>query len=158
MNYDVFNGDADGIFSLIQLRLNEPRKAELITGVKRDIKLLSKVMATSGDEITVLDVSMDKNKDALNTALRNNAKVFYVDHHYSGDLPKHKNLKALINEAPDVCTSLLVNGYLKGQYADWAIAGAFGDNLKVSALTLAKTTNLKADDLQALEKLGIYVN
>ena len=45
MNYDVFNGDADGICALLQLRLAEPREAQLVTGVKRDINLLSRVEA-----------------------------------------------------------------------------------------------------------------
>ena len=35
--YDVFNGDADGICALQQLRLREPREAELVTGMKRDM-------------------------------------------------------------------------------------------------------------------------
>lgn len=39
---DVFNGDADGICSLVQLRLAEPRESELVTGIKRDINLLKK--------------------------------------------------------------------------------------------------------------------
>ena len=56
--YDVFNGDADGIISLVQLRLAEPREAELVTGRKRDIKLLSRVDAKGGDQITVLDLSL----------------------------------------------------------------------------------------------------
>ncbi|MFA0622220.1 DHH family phosphoesterase, partial [Vibrio sp. 10N.222.49.A4] len=43
MHYDVFNGDADGIIALLQLRLSEPRKSVLVTGVKRDIKLVSQV-------------------------------------------------------------------------------------------------------------------
>ena len=53
------SGDADGICALIQLRKAEPREASLITGVKRDINLLAKVEAVTGDQITVLDVSMD---------------------------------------------------------------------------------------------------
>ena len=61
MNYDIFNGDADGICALLQLRKAEPRDAVLITGVKRDINLLAKVDAAAGDQITVLDVSMDTN-------------------------------------------------------------------------------------------------
>lgn len=41
MDYDVFNGDADGICALHQLRLARPRpEAQLVTGVKRDIRLL----------------------------------------------------------------------------------------------------------------------
>ena len=42
MNYDIFNGDADGIIALLQLRLADPIGAELVTGVKRDIKLVEK--------------------------------------------------------------------------------------------------------------------
>jgi len=34
---DVFNGDADGICALHQLRLAEPVESTLVTGVKRDI-------------------------------------------------------------------------------------------------------------------------
>jgi len=47
--YDIFNGDADGICALHQLRLEEPRDAELVTGVKRDIKLVGRVNAAAGD-------------------------------------------------------------------------------------------------------------
>ena len=46
-NFDVFNGDADGICALHQLRLTYPVSATLITGAKRDIKLLEKVEALS---------------------------------------------------------------------------------------------------------------
>ena len=48
-HYDVFNGDADGICALQQLRLAEPRDAVLVTGVKRDIALLDRVPARAGD-------------------------------------------------------------------------------------------------------------
>ncbi|MFZ8890176.1 MAG: DHH family phosphoesterase, partial [Pseudomonadales bacterium] len=67
--YDVFNGDADGICALLQLRLAMPAESTLITGVKRDIDLLKQVAAGPGDEITVLDVSMDTNRAALDAAL-----------------------------------------------------------------------------------------
>ncbi|HZV66950.1 MAG TPA: hypothetical protein VFG03_18780, partial [Telluria sp.] len=41
--YDVFNGDADGICALHQLRLAQPAETRLITGVKRDIALLDRL-------------------------------------------------------------------------------------------------------------------
>ena len=53
----AFNGDADGLCALQQLRLADPRPGELVTGVKRDINLLERVPARAGDECTVLDVS-----------------------------------------------------------------------------------------------------
>ena len=90
--YDVFNGDADGICALHQLRLEQPQAAELITGVKRDIDLVARVKATAGDEITVLDISFARNAVAVEAAL---ASV-------SGD---KAHLKA---EAADVIYHLLV--------------------------------------------------
>ena len=158
MNYDLFNGDADGICALLQLRKAEPRDAALITGVKRDINLLSKVEVAAGDRITVLDVSMDKNKTSLENALTGGALVFYVDHHFSGDIPEHENLTAIINEASDVCTAVLVNGYLNGRYLDWAVTGAFGDNLKDTARSLANGLDISERDLADLEALGTYIN
>ncbi|MBL4759360.1 MAG: DegT/DnrJ/EryC1/StrS family aminotransferase, partial [Mariprofundaceae bacterium] len=51
MIYDVFNGDADGLCALHQLRLAKPAESELVTGVKRDISLLKRMNAKAGDEI-----------------------------------------------------------------------------------------------------------
>jgi hypothetical protein len=158
MNYDVFNGDADGICALLQLRKAEPRESTLVTGVKRDINLLDKIEPGAGDQLTVLDVSMDKNKAGLERALSAGASVFYVDHHFPGDIPKHPSLSALINEAPDVCTAALVNGHLQGAHLDWAVTGAFGDNLKDTARSLAKPLGLSGSDLALLEELGTYIN
>lgn len=157
-NYDLFNGDADGICALTQLRNANPIESTLITGVKRDIDLLKQVDPAPGDQITVLDVSMDKNREPLQNCLEKGAHVFYVDHHFPGDIPNHSNLEAIINETPDVCTSLLVDQYLKGQFKAWAVVGTFGDNLKKSATTLAKPLDLGEDRLALLENLGIYIN
>lgn len=158
MDYDIFNGDADGICALLQLRKAEPRNAQLITGVKRDINLLARVDAAAGDRLTVLDVSLDKNREDLIRALAAGAEVFYVDHHYPGDIPSEPGLTTLINEAADVCTAALVNGHLQGAFLDWAVTGAFGDNLKDTARTLARGLDASSADIDALEELGICIN
>ncbi len=157
-NYDIFNGDADGICALLQLRLAEPRDAQLVTGVKRDINLLSQVQAEQGDRLTVLDISLDKNRDDLRRVLKAGAEVFYVDHHFAGEVPASASLKSMINEAPDVCTSLLINHYLRGAQVAWGIVGTYRDNLKKSAEGMAKNTDINAQQLQQLENLGIYIN
>ncbi len=157
-DYDVFNGDADGICALLQLRLHEPRDATLVTGVKRDIALLKQVDAGAGDRVTTLDISMEKNHGDLQRLLNAGAGVFYVDHHFPGEIPDHPGLTAIINEAPETCTSILVNKHLKGAYCAWAVVGAFGDNLKNSAAALARNLAVNADELQKLENLGIYIN
>lgn len=157
-DFDVFNGDADGLCALTQLRNAQPREAELVTGVKRDINLLERVQASSGSRVTVLDVSLDKNRQGLERILSAGAEVFYFDHHFAGDIPENNNLQSFINTAPDVCTSLLVNNYLDGEFLEWAVVGTFGDNLKDSARRIAKPLALNEGSLQHLEDLGIYIN
>lgn len=155
---DCFNGDADGICALTQLRLAEPCQSELVTGVKRDINLLARVDAGEGDKVNVLDVSLDKNRHGLERILAAGAQVFYCDHHFAGDIPEHDHLDAVINTTADVCTSLLINQRLKGAFLQWAVAGTFGDNLKKSAHALAKPLGLKESELALLEELGILIN
>jgi hypothetical protein len=157
-DYDVFNGDADGICALLQLRFAEPREAQLVTGVKREIDLLNRVYPAADDRITVLDISLDKNREGLNRALDVGAQVFYVDHHFAGAVPASASLKSLINEAPDVCTSVLIDHYLRGAYREWAVVGTFGDNLKHTANGLIKNLYFSAEQATLLENLGIYIN
>jgi hypothetical protein len=158
VHFDVFNGDADGLCALTQLRNAQPRETQLITGVKRDINLLDKVEAAAGSQITVLDVSLDKNRAGLERALAAGAEVFYCDHHFAGDIPSSARLQTVINTAPDVCTSLLINQYLDGQFREWAVVGTFGDNLQDSARRIAKPLALNDSSLQHLENLGVYIN
>ena len=155
---DIFNGDADGICALTQLRNAEPRQSTLITGVKRDIALVAKADVGPGDRVTALDISFDKNRDGVLSALEAGAEIFYVDHHYAGDVPANGKLTTIIDTDANVCTSLLVNGYLKGAYIEWAITGAFGDNLKASARTIAGPLGLSDEQLSLLENLGTYMN
>ena len=156
--YDVFNGDADGICALQQLRLQYPRQAQRISGLKRDIDLLQQVDAAAGDEITVLDVSLDKNRDALVEALARGASVFYADHHYAGDIPDSELLDCHIDVAADTCTSLIINKLLDNAQARWAVVGAYGDNFDQSARELGTSLGLGDNDLLKLQQLGICLN
>jgi len=158
MHFDVFNGDADGIIALIQLRLADPKDAKLITGIKRDIDLLKQVDKALADTVTVLDISLEKNNAALINLLENNVNVFYVDHHRSGDIPQSDNLTTLINTDANTCTSLLVNKHLNNKYAYWAVAAAFGDNMTQSATKLAEDVGLSSEQQEYLKSLGIYIN
>jgi len=155
---DIFNGDADGICALTQLRNAEPRQSTLITGVKRDIALVAKANVTAGDQITALDLSFDKNRDGVLKALEAGAEIFYVDHHFAGKIPDSDRLTTIIDTDSNVCTSLLVNGYLGGKYVEWAVTGAFGDNLKASARTIAAPLSLSEEQLAFLQNLGVYMN
>jgi len=155
---DIFNGDADGICSLVQLRLADPQSSQLVTGVKRDISLVGKLDYAAGDEVTILDLSLDKNREGAEKALAAGAKVRYFDHHFAGNIPDSDRLEAHINPDSDICTSILVNQYLRGAYAGWAVVGAFGDNLKNSARNVAKGLTVSEQDLVLMEALGTYIN
>ncbi|CAK8721864.1 Acetyltransferase [Candidatus Electrothrix laxa] len=162
MNYlDVFNGDADGICALQQLRLHEPRSdARLLSGVKRDIALLDQVTEVSGTALTVLDISLDKNRESLDKILATDGDntVFYADHHYAGELPKSERLTAHIDPQPLICTSLIINQLLEEKYALWALVGAFGDNLDETAEQLAQQLGVDQADLALLKETGILLN
>jgi hypothetical protein len=156
--YDVFNGDADGICALHQLRLAEPRASVLVTGAKRDIALLEHVGAQSGDVLTVLDISLARNAAALDRLLARGVACRYFDHHVPGAVPSHPKLEAFIDTAPDVCTSLLVDRYLDGHQRIWAVVAAFGDNLAAPARAAAASLTLNDLQLAQLQELGECIN
>lgn len=155
---DVFNGDADGLCALHQLRLAEPVDSMLVTGTKRDISLLKRVDARAGDRITVLDVALSKNRAAVDAALAAGAGVRYFDHHQPGEIPLHPQFEPHIDTSPETCTSLLVNEYLGGKYLIWAVTAAFGDNLADSARRAAAPLNLSEGQLDRLRELGECLN
>jgi hypothetical protein len=156
--FDAFNGDADGICSLHQLRLAEPRDSVLVTGVKRNIGLLKEVSAIGGDHVVALDISLDKNRQALLDLLDLGVTVTYVDHHFAGDIPIHPGLRAVIDPSSDVCTSLLVDRMLDGRFCTWAVVAAFGDNLPHLATRLAASMHLAEPDVVRLRDLGECLN
>ncbi len=157
--HDVFNGDADGLCALQQLRLAEPAPdALIVTGVKRDIALLQRVEAAPGDAVTVLDVSLDKNRDALLRTLERGARVRYVDHHFAGEIPAHDALETHIDPSAETCTGLIVNGMLDGAYRAWAVVAAFGDNLLDAARSAAAPLELADADVARLQELGTLLN
>ncbi len=157
-NFDVFNGDADGICALHQLRLAEPCDSTLVTGTKRDIGLLKQVRAQTGDHVTVLDISLAENHAALQSLLGQGVAVIYVDHHFSGQIPVHPALRAMIDPSPATCTSLLVDAMLEGRFRAWAVVAAFGDGLPDSARLAALPLNLSGMQLAALRELGECLN
>lgn len=162
MHYNVFNGDADGIIALLQLRLAqgpaEQVPCQLVTGVKRDINLLQQVDSSKATSVTVLDISLEKNNQALQELLTAQVPVFYVDHHRTGDIPQSPLLNSILDTDANTCTSLLINEHLNGAYVYWAIAAAYGDNMHESASVLAQSIGLSSEQQDLLNELGTYIN
>ncbi len=158
MQYDIFNGDADGICSLHQLRLTQPSpEAQLITGVKRDIKLLARLGNITDCVITVFDISLDHNREDVKRLSKSNI-ISYFDHHFAGDIPHSANLTTHIDPSPQLCTALIVNNYLQHKHVLWGICGAFGDNLHDSAHKLASEHNVNEMDMKRLKEVGELFN
>jgi hypothetical protein len=156
--FDVFNGDADGICALHQLRLADPLDSILVTGLKHEIALLERVSARPGDVVTVLDLSLDRNRASLATLLELGVHVRYFDHHYAGDIPASPDLEPVIDTAGGWCTSALIDRHLGGRYRAWAVVGAFGDQLDALAARLGASIGLDAGALDALRSLGHTLN
>jgi len=156
MDFDVFNGDADGIISLVQLRLSDPRESKLVTGRKRDIALLDRVTVTEGDRVTVLDISMRSNLADLRRVLEDGASVLYFDHHNAGEGLDHPQLEAYINTAGEICTAVLVDQYLDGAHRAWAVTASYGDNFPAMAKRLANGHDLPLDELKILGEMANY--
>jgi len=154
----VFNGDADGLCALQQLRLSEGAGATLVTGVKRDIQLLARVEAVPGCRVTALDISHDRNRDDVVRLLNAGVTVRYFDHHFAGELPVHPRFDAHIDTVRDVCTGVLVNRYLNQRHAKWAVVAAFGDALPNVGYALAREHGLAAEVIEALAQLGRCLN
>ena len=157
-NWFVFNGDADGVCAAHQLRLAGAAPGRVVTGVKRDVRLLERVSAAAGDHVTVADISLDANRDALTRLLKADVYVTWFDHHHGGVLPVQKNFESHIDTAPDVCSSLLVDGHLSGRYRAWAVTAAFGDNLAGAARDAARVLQLGDARLKQLQEFGVLMN
>lgn len=155
---DVFNGDADGITALHQWRLTYPANSILITGVKRNIKLLEMVPAKSNQQLTVFDISLKSNLEFLDVHLVLQNSIIWIDHHQTGSPIKNPCLKLHIDETPGTCTSNIVNILLEGKYLKWAAVGAFGDNLPELGENLAKEAGCCEKEKQELEELGKLIN
>ena len=157
-HYDVCNGDADGLFALRQLRLADPVESIVVTGIKRDIALLGRVPAVAGDRVTVLDIALERNRDALERLLANDVAVTWYDHHAPGPIPTHPRLTTHIDTNPETCTSVLVDAHCHGRFRAWAVAAAYGDNLPRAAERLADTLALAPAARDQLRMLGEAVN
>jgi len=155
--FDLFNGDADGICALHQLRLHDPCPARLITGVKRDNTLLRHLAGVREARVTVLDISLERNRDYL-LPLLDTCTVFYADHHFPGEIPAAANLVAHIDPSPEVCTSLIIDRLASGRFRSWAVVGAFGDNLHEVASRTAQACGLAGAEIAILRELGELMN
>lgn len=158
---DVCNGDADGLGALLQWRLAHPvdaDAAERHIGLKRDHTLLQGVQAHAGDEVTVIDMSLDEQRDAVLALLAAGARVHHIDHHFSRPLPAHPLLRSDVDTAGDMCSGLIVHRLTGRRFPGWAVVCAHGDNLHGSALALGQAMGLSATDQQALRTLGEALN
>ena len=157
-NFDVFNGGADGLCALHQYRLTYLGDANLVTGTKNDVRLLETLKVQASDIVTVFDIPISQNREALAHMLNLGTSVTWFDHHSIGPLAKMPRLTAIIDIAPDICTSTVVDRYLGGEHRAWAVVGAFGENLLALANRLAGPLRLSADQLGQLRQLGRCLN
>ncbi|RJU87025.1 MAG: hypothetical protein DWC02_03600 [Candidatus Poseidoniales archaeon] len=126
MRWFAYNGDADGICSMVQWGLVHGIDGNTVTGVKRDIELLKKINPENGDEIIVMDISLARNHSKASELIQSDIKMTWFDHHLAGE--PIVGLEAHIDTSSDVCTARIVESYL-GVKSDWAQVALHGDGL-----------------------------
>lgn len=156
--FDVFNGDADGLCARQQMYLANPGQTVCISGCRRDYRLFDGIDAQSGDTLRAFDIPYRANQSTLQELLQRGVQVEYFDHHEVEQPLAHPLLSYYRNGVPETCTSLLVDRYLQGRFSPWAVAGAFGDNKTDCAQQLARSIGLDQRETLALRFLGECLN
>ena len=126
MRWFAYNGDADGICSMVQWGLIHGVEGTRVTGVKRDIQLLNRVNPTDGDEIIVMDISLARNHSRAEELSRLGFSITWFDHHLEGE--QIGALNSHIDTSSSVCTASIVERFL-GIKSDWSEVALHGDGL-----------------------------
>ena len=126
MRWFAYNGDADGICSMVQWGLIHGVEGTRVTGVKRDIQLLNRVNPTDGDEIIVMDISLARNHSRAEELSRLGFSITWFDHHLEGE--RIEALNSHIDTSSSVCTASIVERFL-GIKSDWSEVALHGDGL-----------------------------
>ncbi|OGW83068.1 MAG: hypothetical protein A3C47_04585 [Omnitrophica bacterium RIFCSPHIGHO2_02_FULL_51_18] len=156
--YDLFNGDADGICALHQLRLQKPAESVLVTGLKRDISLCSKISPEKGDVVTAMDIALEANAGQVDRFLRSGVRVVYFDHHACSRIPRRPLFEGHLDFSKHTCTSLIVNRFLNDRFFAWGAIGAFGDGMNDAAAELCRRHGLSEERTSLLQELGRLMN
>lgn len=154
MRWFAYNGDADGICSMVQWALTHGIEGELVTGVKRDIELLDRVDAAAGDELIAMDISLARNHSQAKDLLNKGVSITWIDHHLAGE--EIEGIAAHIDTSKEVCTALIVDSLIAGKHRDWAIVAAYGDGLSSVATQLAGCFDEKLSELGELLNYNAY--
>ncbi len=143
MRWFAYNGDADGICSMVQWGLVHGIDGNRITGVKRDIELLGKINPEPGNEIIVMDISLARNHDTARKYAEKGVSIKWFDHHLEGqNIP---GIESHIDTSSNTCTARIVENYLQKK-SDWAQVALHGDGLS------------QHSDSQDLNELGELLN
>ncbi|MGB0201575.1 MAG: hypothetical protein ACPGSV_02525 [Candidatus Poseidoniaceae archaeon] len=131
MRWYAYNGDADGICSMVQWGLVYGIEGQRVTGVKRDIELLERVNPNTDDEIIVMDISLARNHARAVELSSHGFEITWFDHHLAGE--PIDAIRTHIDTSSDVCTARIVEKFL-GVDSDWAQVALHGDGLSVHSI------------------------
>ncbi len=128
MRWYAYNGDADGICSMVQWGLVYGIEGHRVTGVKRDIELLERVNPNIGDDIIVMDISLARNYARAVELSSQGFDITWFDHHLAGE--SIDGITTHIDTSANICTARIVEKVL-GVESDWAQVALHGDGLSI---------------------------
>ena len=109
-------------------------------------------------ELRLFDISFHTNLVTLLQLLKQDDTVYFFDHYFAGEIPESPLFHSHIDTSLAVCTGILVDRFLAGQYRLWAIVESFGDSLHSPAHGMADTLKLSHEETEELRELGELIN
>jgi hypothetical protein len=155
---DICIGDANGLCSLLQWRLHQPKQSSTLALLGRESRLDGLIQASPGDDVLLCDIPMQANRSTLMQLLDSGAQIQYLSHQIGEESLWHPQLQYIEDAPQDSCTSLMVDRILDGKYRQWALVGAYGKRCNASADKLASSVGLPAHERARLRELGELIN
>ncbi len=155
---DVCNCDADGLCSILQWRLHEPKESTILALMDAEASLVGRVHTRPGDEFLMCDIPIEPNRSTLLQLLQAGARVQYFNHYVTDEIPYHPGLRATIDACKQTSTSLTVDRLLGGKFRKWAVVGAYGKRTTYAAESLALEMGIGSDTRARLRELGKLIS
>lgn len=155
---DVCIGDANGLCSLLQWRLHQPKQSSTLALLGHESRLDGLVHSRAGGDVLLCEIPMQANRSTLMQLLDSGAQIQYLSHQIGDEPLWHPQLQYIEDAPQDRCTSLMVDRILDGRYRQWALVGAYGKHCNAQADKLAASNGLSAHARTQLRELGELIN
>jgi hypothetical protein len=155
---DVCTGDADGLCSILQWRLHEPKLTSMVSGPLCVTDAIRNFQVFPGDEVLVCNLPLKFDPSTQSHASGRRATVQYLDCRAHDASACRLRKSAVSAASPTACTSQVVDHLLQGAFRGWAMVGAYGSHRQHWADAQATASGLGVGARNQLQCLGEVIS